>query len=185
MNNNSQDNPWRTLGSSLIYENPWIRVREDSVIKPNGEKGIYGVVETRIATGVVALNKNNDIILVGQYRYCMEEYSWEIIEGGAEADENPMDAAKRELREEAGLIAGSMEPLGEEVHLSNCHSSERAMLYLARDLTATEKAPDDTEILQIREVPFKEAVSMIENGIIKDAMSIIGIYRAARQYSLL
>ncbi len=185
MSNKSEANPWTTLNSSLIYKNPWIRVREDQVIKPNGEKGIYSVVETKIASGVVALHKNNDIVLVGQYRYCMEEYSWEIIEGGVEAGEEPEHAAKRELQEEAGLIAGEFSQLGHEIHLSNCHSSERGLLYIARNLTETSKKPDDTEVLQIKNVGFDTAIKMIENGEIKDAMSIIGIYRAARLLSLL
>lgn len=184
MSNKIEANPWVTLKTSLIYENPWIKVREDSVIKPNGEQGIYGVVETRIATGVVALNEKNDITLVGQYRYSMNEYSWEIIEGGAETNEDPADAAKRELQEEAGIRASHFRPLGPEIHLSNCHSSERAYLYLARELQETERNPDDTEILQLRTVPFTDALTMIENGQIKDSLSIIGIYRAARLLSI-
>jgi 8-oxo-dGTP pyrophosphatase MutT (NUDIX family) len=181
----SKSNPWKTLDSKIVYTNPWIRVREDAVLKPNGAPGIYGVVETRIATGVVALTENNDIVLVGQYRYPMEEYSWEIIEGGAELEEDPMKAAKRELQEEAGLIASEFSILGPEIHLSNCHSSERGLLYLAKGLTETESSPDDTEILQIKTVPFQEAITMVEKGEIKDSLSIIGIYRAARVLTLL
>jgi 8-oxo-dGTP pyrophosphatase MutT (NUDIX family) len=181
----NKSNPWKTLDSKIIYSNPWIRVREDSVLKPNGSPGIYGVVETRIATGVVALTNNNDIVLVGQYRYAMDEYSWEIIEGGAELDEDPMKAAKRELQEEAGLIASEFSLLGPEIHLSNCHSSERGLLYFAKELTETEKSPDDTEILEIITVPFREALDMVEKGEIKDSLSIIGIYRAARLLNIL
>jgi 8-oxo-dGTP pyrophosphatase MutT (NUDIX family) len=180
-----EQNPWKTLSSSVVYTNPWISVREDKVIKPNGKEGIYGVVDSKIASGVVALHENNDIVLVGQYRYPMKEYSWEIIEGGTESNESPSDAAKRELMEEAGLEASKITQLGGEIHLSNCHSSERAFVYLAEGLKETSKSPDDTEILQIKTVPFSEALEMVEKGKIKDSMSIIGIYRAARLLSLI
>jgi len=98
-------NPWQTKSSRLVYENAWIRVREDQVTCPDGQPGIYGVVETRIATGVIALTPQHEIYLVGQFRYPTGEYSWEIIEGGTEDGEEPLAAAKRELQEEAGLVA--------------------------------------------------------------------------------
>ena len=106
------ENPWKTLESRLVYSNPWISVREDQVIRPDGQNGIYSVVETRIATGVVALTPERDVYLVGQYRYPTEMYSWEIIQGGADEDEEPLAACKRELQEEAGLIAKDWTPLG-------------------------------------------------------------------------
>ncbi len=124
-------NPWKTLQSKVTYQNAWITVREHDVIRPDGKPGIYGVVETRIATGVVALTDSHEIYLVGQYRYPTNEYSWEIIEGGSDPQETALDAAKRELKEEAGLMAASWEPLGSEIHLSNCHSSEVGFLFTA------------------------------------------------------
>jgi 8-oxo-dGTP pyrophosphatase MutT (NUDIX family) len=178
-------NPWKTLSSKIAYKNPWITLREDQVITPAGKEGIYGVVECKIATGVVAVTKDGGIILVGQYRYTMDEYSWEIIEGGTEIDENPEFAAQRELKEEAGLISSNFIQLGPEIHLSNSHSNERALLYLATELESVPAEPEDTEILSIKEVSYLEAVELIENGGIKDALSIIGIYRAGRKLNLI
>jgi len=168
-------NPWKTLSTEVKYKNPWITVREDQVIRPDGHPGIYGVVETRVATGVLALDDHDALYLVGQYRYPMGCYSWEIIEGGAEPGEDPVVACKRELREEAGLEAAHWEPIGGEIHLSNCHSSERGFLYVARGLTHVGDDPDGTEQLQIKKVPWNEAVSMVERGEITDAFSIMGI----------
>ena len=177
-----EKNPWKTLGSKLVYKNPWIRVREDQVIRPDGHEGIYGVIETKIATGVVAVTTNLEIYLVGQYRYPTQEYSWEIIEGGADNGEEPLDAAKRELQEEAGLIAAEWSQLGGEIHLSNCFSAEIGLIYLAGNLTHTESSPDGTEILQIKKIPFPEALRMTYNGEIKDAMSVIAITRAEKLF---
>ena len=179
MDKNKQQNPWTKISTEVVYKNAWIKVREDQVIRPDGTEGIYGVVETRIATAVAALTPQNTIYLVGQYRYPMEEYSWEIIQGGTDPGEDSLGAAKRELREEAGLIANTWEQLGGEVHLSNCHSDERGLIYTAKELSVTAAQPDCTEVLEIREVPLPKAVEMVENGEIKDAMSIIGILRAA------
>ncbi len=176
----SEVNPWKTLNSRTIYENDWIRLREDSVIRPDGAPGIYGVVETRVATGVVALTPKREIYLVGQYRYPTEMYSWEIIEGGADKDEDPLAAAKRELAEEAGLIAKHWEQLGLELHLSNCYSAEVGMLYIAQELVETERKPDGTEVLAVKKISFETALKMVDDGEIKDSLSIIGILRAAR-----
>lgn len=173
-------NPWRTLDSKEIYRNPWIRLREDQVINPDGSRGIYGVVETRIATGVVAITPKNEIYMIGQYRYPVEEYSWEIPEGGTEKDEPPLDAAKRELREEAGIIATDWQQLGGEFHVSNCISAERGFLYIAHDLQEVEMEPEGTEILQVRKMPFEECLKMLDTGEIKDSITIIGLLRAAR-----
>ncbi len=178
-------NPWKTLGSKIIYKNSWITLREDDVITPTGKKGIYGVVDCKIATGIVALTEENEVILVGQYRYTMNEYSWEIIEGGTEANEDPKTAAIRELQEEAGYATNDVIQLGGEIHLSNSHSSERGLLYLAKDLRPVPATPEDTEVLTIKKVPLKEAIKLIENGEINDSLSIIGIYRAARHLNLL
>lgn len=177
----SEENPWKVTGTRIVYENPWITVREDQVIRPDGGPGIYGVIEAKVATGVVALTPGNEIYLVGQYRYPVNRYSWEIIEGGAEADESPLDAAKRELREEAGLSARSWAPLGGDVHLSNCFSAEVGKLFIARDLEEVPSSPDATEVLQVKKVPFAEALALVHSGEITDSLSIIGILRAERE----
>lgn len=173
-----EENPWKTSSSRTIYQNPWIRVREDQVIRPDGQPGIYGVVETRIATAVVALTENQEIYLVGQYRYPTDRYSWEVIEGGNDEGEPPLAAAKRELKEEAGLLAKNWRPLGEEVQVSNCISAEIGLCFLAQDLKETEAEPDGTEVLKIKRLPFEQAVEMVHKGEIQDSLSIIAILRA-------
>lgn len=173
----SEKNPWKTVSTKVVYENPWISVREDQVICPDGSPGIYGVVDCRIATGVVALTNDSHIYLVGQYRYPLDRYSWEIIEGGAETGETALEAAQRELVEEAGIIAKNWTPLGPEIHLSNCHSSESGNLFLARELSFTQSKPDHTEVLQIKKVSLKEAFSMLSSGEISDSLTIIALSR--------
>jgi 8-oxo-dGTP pyrophosphatase MutT (NUDIX family) len=179
-----EHNPWKTLSTREVYHNPWIRVREDQVTRPDGKPGIYGVVETRIATGVVPITADQHTYLVGQYRYPVNQYSWEIPEGGTEVGEDPLDAIKRELLEEAGLVAASWEPLGEEIHLSNCWSAEKARMYVARDLTEGKSAPEGTELLQVKKVPLKKAIAMVDSGEIKDTISIVALLRVARQLHL-
>jgi len=146
------------------------------VIRPDGQNGIYGVVETRIATGVVALTPERDVYLVGQYRYPTEMYSWEIIQGGTDKDEDPLVACQRELQEEAGLIAKEWTQLGGEIHLSNCVSSEKGYVYVAEVLSETQASPDGTEVLQIKKVSFEKALRMAQCGEIVDAMSVIAIF---------
>ncbi len=177
-------NPWTTLDSREVYRNPWIRVREDRVIRPDGQEGIYGVVETRIATGVVPVTEDLQTYLVGQYRYAMDSYSWEIPEGGTDAGEDPLTACQRELKEETGLIAGHWELLGGEIHVSNCISAERGLVYLATDLEMTDATPDGTEVLQIRKLPLAEAFRLVEAGEVQDSISIIALYRAARKLGI-
>ncbi len=177
-----QRSPWRTLSSRVVYENAWIRVREDQVIRPDGRAGIYGVVDPlRVATGVVALDDQGRVTLVGQFRYPLGRYSWEIVEGGADPGETPLAAAQRELREEAGLVAGEWAPLGGELHLSNCFSSEVGYLFVARRLRQVPPDPDGTEELAVQQVPFAEALRRVERGEITDAMSVMGLLRAARE----
>jgi 8-oxo-dGTP pyrophosphatase MutT (NUDIX family) len=177
-------NPWKQLSTRLVYENPWIRVREDQVISPTGSSGIYGVVECRIATGIVALTEAQQVYMVGQYRYPTDTYSWEIPEGGGNEGETPLAAAQRELREEAGLVATDWQPLGGEIHLSNCFTSERGYLFLARGLSQGACQPDETEALQVKTVPFRDCLRMVESGEIVDSLTIIAILRAARVLGL-
>ena len=176
----SASNPWKKISSRLIYENPWIRLREDQVIAPSGAAGIYGVVEARAAVGIVALTETHDVHLVGQYRYPIDCYSWEIPEGAAEKDETPLEAATRELREETGLKATSWEPLGGEVHLSNCFTAERAFLFVARGLVPGDTDFDPTEQIVQKTVSLQEAVNMAMQGEITDGLSLIAIHRVAR-----
>lgn len=179
-----QDNPWTTRDSKIVYENPWIRVREDAVIRPDGADGIYGVVEFQNrATGVIARRDDGHIALVGQWRYPLDTYSWEIPEGGAPTAEDPLVAAQRELGEETGVRAQRWTPLLTS-HLSNCVCDEIAYIYLAEDLAHGEPQPDDDEALIVRWVPLETAVNMVLTGEITDAVSQLGILTAAGRFGV-
>jgi 8-oxo-dGTP pyrophosphatase MutT (NUDIX family) len=167
-------NPWRTLGSRRVYENPWISVREDRVIRPDGEPGIYGVVHYKnTAVGVLPV-EDDHVYLVGQYRYPLERYSWEIPEGGCPEHEDPLQAAQRELKEETGLEARHWRKLG-ETHLSNSVADEYGVWFLATDLIPGERRPEGTEVIGVRRVPLGEALEMALDGRITDALSILAI----------
>ena len=176
-------NPWTFVSTRKIYDNSWISVREDAVIRPDGDRGIYGVVHFKnIAIGVLAV-EDDFIYLVGQYRYPLEQYSWEIPEGGCPEGEDPLDAARRELEEETGLRARNWRRLG-EAYLSNSVSDELAIWYVATELTQGERRPEGTEQLEILRVPFVDALRMTMNGEITDAISQLAImqyYLASKQ----
>jgi 8-oxo-dGTP pyrophosphatase MutT (NUDIX family) len=166
--------PWQTLASREVYDNAWIRVREDAVVRPDGEPGIYGVVHFKnIATGILAV-EGEFIYLVGQYRYALDRYSWEIPEGGCPEGEDPLTAAKRELEEETGLRAANWKKMG-EAYLSNSISDELAIWFLATDLTQGEHSPEGTEQLRVRRVTFQQALEMTFMGEITDALSLLAI----------
>ena len=173
-------NPWRTLSSEDIYDNPWISLREDKVINPSGGDGIYGVVHMKnLAIGIVPLDNEGNIYLVGQYRYTLNEYTWEIPEGGGPHNEDPLDAAKRELKEETGFTANSWSKLC-RIHTSNSVTDEAGHIFLAEDLVAGESAPEETEDLKTKKVRLAEAVDMVMRSEITDSLSIAGIMVAAR-----
>lgn len=172
-------NPWTIHDKNTVYENPWIKVDHHLVMDPNGKSGIYGTVHYKhTAVGVIPLNDSLETWLVGQYRFPLNIYSWEIPEGGAHADESPLDAAKRELKEETGLCAGRFEHLM-EMHLSNSTSDEKAVVFIAFDLTQGSNQPDSTESLRIKKVPFATALNMVLNGEITDAISVAAILKTA------
>ena len=182
MTSDPQENPWTTLSSREIYLNPWIRVREDQVLKPNGTPGIYGVVEYRNrAVGVVPIDKDGYTWLVGQYRYTHNRYEWEIPEGGCPEGESLEDCARRELLEETGLVASELEPLLLDIQLSNSIGNETAHLFIARGLTQETPQPEDTEQITIRRLPLSEAIQMAATGQIRDSMSVIALLALARR----
>lgn len=168
-------NPWKTISISQIYANPWFSVREDRVTAPDGSDDIYHVVvAARIAIGVVPLWEDGFVTLVGQYRYPIQAYSWEIPEGGGAIDIPPLESAKRELREETGLLAGTWEQLG-QIHTSNCFLDEVCHLFLATDLLQGAADPSPEEVLKVQRIPFDQAIAMAIDGRITDAISIAGI----------
>jgi 8-oxo-dGTP pyrophosphatase MutT (NUDIX family) len=173
----NESNPWKVVSTREVYKNPWISLREDAVIRPDGKPGIYGVVEARAATGVIAITPELQVYLVGQYRYPVNVYSWEIIEGGAEIGELPFTAIKRELREEAGLVATEWRSLGPPVYLSNCFSTEESHFFCARGLTKVEASPEGTEVLTLRTVHLSECFRMNDEGVFTDAMTVIAFHR--------
>jgi 8-oxo-dGTP pyrophosphatase MutT (NUDIX family) len=170
-------NPWKKLGTKKIYENPWFSLREDQVISPGGKKSIYGVIETTPAIAIVPLTKNLETYLVGQYRYPLNVYSWEIPEGGANSDESNLEAAKRELKEETGLYAETWTYLN-SLYTSNSITNEIGYIFLAEELIPGESEPEHTEDLTVKVVPFLEAYQMVLDYEIKDSLAIIGIMRA-------
>ena len=175
-------NPWQTLRSEVKFENPWIRVVWNDVINPNGGQGEYTVVQFQNqAVSVIPLDVENHTWLVGQYRYATDSYEWEIPAGGAPLGETTLDCAKRELLEETGLLAARWELISSDVQLSNSVTDECAYTYLARDLTHSESAPEETESLQLRRLPLEEAFRMAVEGEIRDAFSIVGLLRLQQQ----
>ena len=175
--NSAAINPWQTLSTKEIYRNDWMRLREDQVITPGGKQGIYGVVETSPAIGIIPVTETKETFLVGQYRYSLDTYSWEIPEGGAEPGESHLTAAKRELREETGLEAGKWTKLG-TLYTSNSITNEIGHLFLAENLKKGISDPEHTEDLTVKKISFMEAYQQVLNYHIKDAMAIIGIMRA-------
>ena len=172
-------NPWKTTSSRVAYENAWIRVREDQVVRPDGGAGIYGVVEIRPSVGVVAVNERDEVALVGQWRYSVNRYSWEIPRGGSQRGETDMlSVAKRELAEEAGLIAEKWEALG-SVDVCNGVADDVQSLYLARGLTPTATRLDPEEEIVTEWRPFDEAVRMAMDGRITEVCSVAAILKLA------
>jgi len=170
-------NPWTIISSSPIYDNNWINVVEHKVINPAGGDGVYGKVHFKnLAIGVVALDEERNIYLVGQYRFTLDAYSWEIPEGGSPLGVDPLDSAKRELKEETGIIARDWKKLL-DIHLSNSVSDEKGYIYLATGLEFSEAEPEETEELQVQKIALEKAYQMVLDGTITDSLSVAGILR--------
>lgn len=168
-------NPWQVLAKSDRYDNGWMRVTHHDVLTPAGEPGIYGVVHFKhLAVGVVPVDAEGCTYLVGQYRFPLERYSWEIPEGGGVMGVEARESAERELREETGLYAAQWMKVV-ECDLSNCLTDERAVLFLAWGLTQGAAAPEPTEQLQVRRLPLLDAFGMVADGTIRDAMSVLAL----------
>jgi len=177
-------NPWTTLSSRDIYDNLWIHVREDQVLNPKGGKGIYGVVSFKnMAIGIIPVDKDLNTCLVGQYRYSLNEYSWEIPMGGGLKDIDKLESAKRELKEETGFSAEKWTIIA-RIHTSNSVTDEEGWVYLAEELIEGETEFEDTEDLKIWKLPLKEAVDMVMKDEITDSLSVGGLLKAARIFNL-
>ena len=177
-------NPWKTIASVEVYSNPWISVTHREVENPGGGQGIYGVVSFKnLAIGVVPVDAEGNTYLVGQYRYTLNQYSWEIPEGGGPKGEEPLDTAKRELLEETGLIADTWSLLC-PIHTSNSVTDEYGLVFMATHLTQKEPDPEETEVLSVWKLPLAQAIEMVETGRITDSLSIAGLLMAGRKMGL-
>lgn len=168
--------PWQRKSRAQVYENPWINLTHEEVITPAGSDGIYGKVHFKNrAIGIIPLDENHNTVLVGQYRYALDEYSWEIPMGGGPLHEDPLQCAQRELKEETGLYGGDWQQLF-KLHTSNSVTDEEGYVFLARDLMQGEQALEDTEKdLILKHLPFSEAINLLEQGGITDVISIAGL----------
>ncbi len=170
-----EKNPWTIIDEKKIYDNKWIALTEYAVVNPSGGEGIYGKVHFKnVAVGIIALDDHEQIWLVGQFRFTLNQYSWEIPEGGSPVGTDPLESAKRELKEETGIVATSWKPLL-TMHLSNSVSDELAIVYLATGLQEGEAEPEDTEDLHTKKVSLEEAWQMVEHGMITDSMTVAAI----------
>ena len=171
------ENPWKTREKETVFETPWIRVENHRITTPSGKPGEYGkVCFKQHAIGIVPLDEDLNTWVVGQFRYPLNTYSWEIIEGGGEFDESPLEAAKRELLEESGIEANYWEPLM-EMEMSNAATDELAFIFLARDLHFHEPEPEEDEILQIVKLPFSELFDLVMAGEIRDSFTIAAVLK--------
>jgi len=173
--------PWIRNARRVAYENPWLTLWHDDVTRPDGAAGIYGVVHfANLAAGVLVLDDDDRVLLVGQHRYPIDVYSWEIPEGGVPTGETALDGARRELREETGVEASDWRELA-RIHLSNSVTDELAILFIATGLTHGVATPDGTEDLVIRWMPFADVLAMTLDGRISDAMTVVAVERLALQ----
>ena len=171
--------PWTRHSRRIAYENPWVTVWHDEVSRPDGSPGIYGVIHfANLAAGVLAIDDDDHVPLVGQHRYTLDAYSWEIPEGGVPEGETALEGAQRELLEETGVEAAEWRELI-RIHLSNSVSDELGVLYLATGLRRGEANPDATEDLQVEWLPFDQVLAMTQDGRITDAMSVVAVQTLA------
>lgn len=174
------ENPWKTKSIQLVYENPWVRLEHHEVINPAGNDGIYGKVHFKNrAIAIIPMDEEGNTWLIGQYRYTLNEYSWEIPMGGGLIEFDLLESAKRELKEETGLRAEKWTEIM-KIHTSNSVTDEVGYVFLAEKLTPGETEFEETEVLQIKKLPFSEVLEWVMLGKITDSISVAGILKAAR-----
>lgn len=171
-------NPWITKSSENVYESPWIKVVKHDVLNPAGNPAIYSVVNFKnLAIGILPIDNEYFTWLVGQWRYPINEYCWEIPEGGGPLGIDPLISARRELKEETGIIASSFLELM-RLHLSNSATNELAIVYVAKNLDFETAEPEESEVLQVKKIHLNEAYEWVMNGKITDAISVAAIMKA-------
>jgi 8-oxo-dGTP pyrophosphatase MutT (NUDIX family) len=170
---------WKTVASRQVYENAWLKISHDEVVTPKGTDGIYGVVHFKnIAVGIVPIDAEGNTWLVKQSRYTLNQYTWEIPEGGCPQGEEPLNAAKRELEEEVGLQANDWQELM-RMHLSNSVTDESCVVFIARNLFVGRQQLEPTEDIDYKKLPLTQAINMVKRGEITDAISVAALLRVA------
>ena len=173
-------NPWITLDTKEVYDNPWLKITQSDVLNHNGNPGIYGVVHFKnLAIGILPLDNEGYTWIVGQYRYPLNEYSWEIPEGGGKIGVDPLISAQRELSEETGIVAQKWTKI-QEFNTSNSCTDELSILYLAQDLTFNQAHPDDDELLAIQKINICDLYQKVITSQIKDSLTVVAVYKVAQ-----
>jgi 8-oxo-dGTP pyrophosphatase MutT (NUDIX family) len=174
----NEENPWEILSSEIVHQTPWVRINHHKVINPGGSESVYSVTEFKnLAIGILPFDDEYNTWIVGQYRFPINTYSWEIPEGGGDPNIPPIESAKRELEEECGLVADEWQELLIS-HTSNSATNEIAYIYVAKGLTHTAPNPDEDERLEIRKLPFTELYRMVMDNKITDSLTVMAVLKA-------
>lgn len=178
MKSHSEENPWQTLSSEIVHQTPWVRINHHKVINPGGSEGVYTVTEFKnLAIGILPLDDEYNTWIVGQYRFPLKQYSWEIPEGGGDPNVPPVESAQRELEEECGLVAKDWKLLL-TAHTSNSATDEIAYIYVAKGLSHTQAHPDDDERLEVHKLPFAKLYRMVMDNEITDSLTVMAVLKA-------